>query len=142
MTAVFLDANVVIDFMDKSAKDHKTAYEVIHIIRLHLGKPVVSPFTFVIANYLFGKKLRDKIQHRERMQFVFSGFELAPIASSFAEAVFGSRFLDLEDAAQYQCALDARAELIVTKDVHDYFSSQIPVIHPLDFLNRYNSLLS
>ena len=140
MTTVFLDANVVIDFMDSSARDHKVAYETIRIVRLHFGTPVVSPFTFIIANYLFSKHVKDKTQHREKMQVVFSGFVLTSVADSFSEAVFIIRFPDLDYAAQYQCALQAKAGIIVTKDVHDFFSSKIPVVHPHDFVNRYNNL--
>ena len=141
MIGVFLDANVVVDFMDASAKDHQSAYETIRIVRAYFGKPLVSPFTFVIANYLFGKQVKNKEQHRQKMQFVFSEFLFTPVAASFSEAIFKSRFIDLEDAAQYGCANEAKAKLIVTKDVHDYFPSSIPVIHPQDFVHRYNNLL-
>lgn len=138
---IFLDANVVIDFMNASARDHKIAYEVVRVVRKHFGKPQVSPFTFIIANYLFGKQVRNKAQHREKMQFFFEGFAFTPVTHSFAESVFGSRFTDLEDAAQYQSALQGASELIVTKNVHDFFASEIPVIHPHDFVNRYNNML-
>lgn len=142
MIAVFLDANVVIDFMDASAQDHKAAYEAIQIVRQHFSKPMVSPYTFIIANYLFSKHVKDKAQHREKMQFVFTGFVMTPVAASILDDIFSSRFLDLEDAAQYQCALQGKAELILTKNVHDFFPSRIPVIHPHDFVNRYKNLLT
>ncbi len=141
MIAVFLDANVVVDFMDASAYDHKPAYETIRIVRAYFGKPLVSPFTFVIANHFLGKRMKNKEKHRQQMEFVFSEFALTPVAASFSKSVFESRFIDLEDAAQYQCAAEAKAKLIVTKDVHDFYASTIPVIHPLDFVNRYNNLL-
>lgn len=142
MIAVFLDVNVIIDFMDASAQDHKTTCEAMQILRQYFGKPMVSPYTFIIANYLFSKHVKDKTQHREKMQFVFTGFVMTPVAASAIDDIFSSRFLDLEDAAQYQCALQGKAELILTKDVHDFFPSKIPVIHPHDFVNRYNNLLA
>lgn len=142
MRRIFLDANVVVDFMDASATDHQPAYECVRIIRRYFGKPVVSPCTFIIANYLFGKISRNKEQHRNRMQFVFAEFLMASIEADFLANIFESPFRDLEDAAQYQSALQSAAELIITKDIHHYFPAQIPVVHPHDFVNRFLDLLS
>lgn len=142
MKKVFLDANVVLDYLNIESKDHLVAKTCLQIVRTFFGKPVVSPFTFLITNYIAGKFIKDKKWHRRQMQILFSGFDVTSFNSTDLTAIFDSRFLDLEDAIQYQCALYEDARLIVTKDVHDYFPSEIPVIHPHDFVNRYNNLLT
>ena len=140
MKKVFLDANVVIDYLDASSKDHATAVSCFRIIRKHFGKPLVSPVTFVIVNFLLSKFVKNKEWHKRQMQIVFSGMVVTPIESSFITAIFKTKFEDLEDGLQYQCALHAKANVIVTKDLHDYFDSKIPAVHPHDFVMRYNSL--
>jgi predicted nucleic acid-binding protein len=140
MKKIFLDANIVIDFLDASSKDHAVAVNCFRIIRKHFGKPVVSPVTFVITNFLLGKFIRNKVWHKKQMQLVFSGMEITSLQSSFIAELFKTNFIDLEDGLQHQCALHAKASVIITKDLHDYFDSKIPVVHPHDFVLRYNNL--
>lgn len=141
MNKIFLDANIVIDYLDKSSSDHDATVTCIRIIRRHFNKPVVSPVTFVITNFLLGKFVKNKDWHKKQMQLTFSEFEITPIEPSFITAIFKTHFTDLEDGLQYQCALNAKANIIITKDLSDFFDSKIPVVHPHDFVSRYNNLL-
>ncbi len=59
MNGIFLDANIVIDYMDRSSKDYIAAVNCIRIIRKHFVKPVVSPATFIITNFLLGKFVKN-----------------------------------------------------------------------------------
>lgn len=142
MYRFFLDANIVIDYLDLASEDHLVAKKCLQIIRTHFGKPIVSPFTFLITNFLLGKLMKDKLKHKRQMTSVFSQMEITQVKSSDISTVLSGSFVDLEDGLQYQCALSAKANAIITKDVHDYFSSKIPVIHPLDFVTRYNNLFN
>lgn len=138
MKKIFLDANVVIAYLDKSSQDHKDAISCLKIIRRHFGKPVISPITFIIVNYILGKTIKNKEWHREQMEYVVSGFEITDLRQSFIKNLFTTFFTDLEDGLQYQCAASVKANLIITKDLDDYFDSKIPVAHPQDFVRRYN----
>lgn len=140
MKKIFLDANLVIDFMDSSARDHTPAKECIKIIRRHFGKPVISPLTLLIANFIFGKSIKNKEWHKKQMQLTFSEFEITPILPSYIESGFRTHFTDIEDSIQHQCALHAKSNVIITKDLSDFFDSEIPVIHPHDFVRRYKQL--
>ncbi len=60
MKKIFLDANIIIDFLDASSKDHAIAVNCFRIIRKHFGKPLVSPVTFIITNFLLGKFIKNK----------------------------------------------------------------------------------
>ena len=140
MSKIFLDANIIIDYLDKSSKDHAYAVECISIIRKHFNKPVVSPVTFIIANFILEKFAKNKDWHKKQMQLTFSAFEITAIEPSFINAIFKTHFTDLEDGLQYQCALHAKANIIITKDLSDFFDSKIPVVHLHDFVARYNEL--
>ncbi len=140
MKKIFLDPNVILDYLDKSSQYHKDAVRCISIIRKHFGKPVISPITFIIVNYILGKFTKNKQWHKEQMEFIFTGFEITGLQPSFIKTSFGTYFTDLEDALQYLCAASVKAKLIITKDLNDYFDSKIPVAHPHDFVNRYEKL--
>ena len=140
MKKIFIDANIVIDFLDASSKDHATAVNCLRIIRKHFAKPVVSPITFIITNFLLGKFIKNKQWHKKQMQDFFSEMEMTSVKPDFIKAVFATHFTDLEDGLQYQCARSVKAHVILTKDVDDYFASEIPAVHPYDFVIRYNNL--
>jgi len=141
MKKIFLDANVVIDYMDASSRDHATAVECIKIIRRHFGRPTVSPITFIIADFLLGKFAKNKEWHKKQMQLTFSGFNISDIKASFIDNIFKTHFVDIEDGLQYQCALNEKAFVIITRDINDFFDAKIPVVHPIDFVVRYNNTL-
>ena len=140
MKKIFLDANVILDYLDKSSRDHKDAVKCIRIIRKHFGKPVISPITFIIVNYILGKFTKNKQWHKDQMELIFTGFETTGLQPSFIKNSFGTYFTDLEDALQYLCAASVKAKLIITKDLNDFFDSKIPVAHPHDFVSSYNRL--
>lgn len=86
-------------------KDCATAVECIRIIRRHFGKPVVSPITFIITNFLLGKFVRDPLWHRKQMQLVFSEFEMTPVLPRFIEDIFNTHFVDIEDGSSVPVCL-------------------------------------
>jgi predicted nucleic acid-binding protein len=140
MKKIFLDANVVIDYLDASSGDHSIALECIGIIRRHFDKPVVSPITFVITDFVLGKFARNKQWHKKQMELTFSEFEITDLKASFIDNIFKTHFTDLEDGLQYQCASYAKVFVIITKNISDYFDSKIPVVHPIDFVMRYRNI--
>ncbi|MBS1933968.1 MAG: PIN domain-containing protein [Bacteroidetes bacterium] len=142
MKKIFLDANVVIDYLDSSSKDHFVAKDCLQIIRKHFGKPVVSPITFVITDFILGKFIKNKEWHKKQMQLVFSAFEMTDLKAGYMDAVFKTHFVDLEDGLQHRCALQAKAFVIITKNLKDYFDSEIPAVHPDDFVLRYKNIIS
>ena len=142
MKRIFLDANILIDMLDADARDHNLAVECVRIIRKHFDKPLVSPITFIIVNHILGKFAKDKQWHKQQMKLTFSALGITPLHPSFIANLFETHFTDLEDGLQYQCAKHAKASIILTKDLGDFFDSKIPVVHPQDFVSRYNRLSS
>ena len=47
-------------------------------------------------------------------------------------------FPDFEDCLQDECATQNHADYIITRNIDDFSSSNIPAITPLDFLEKYN----
>ncbi len=141
MNRIFLDANIVIDYLDQSSHDHSLAVDCVQIIRAYFGKPIVSPFTFLITNFIFAKFIKDKAKHKSQMKAVFSGLEITTVKSTAVRSVLDSSFIDLEDGLQYESALAGEANAIITKNVHDYFPAKLPIIHPHDFVSRFKEFL-
>ncbi len=137
MNKIFPDANVVIDFLNKSSLHHQLAKETITIIRKHYGKPFVSSTTFAIAYYIFGKRLTKKYMLNKIIKDFFSEFAFTMEDHSTMENVLSCKFSDLEDALQYYSAMSSNVDLIITRNAHDFHLSKIPVLLPSEFINFY-----
>ena len=137
MKKVFLDANVVIDFLDRSSLYHHEAKETVSIIRKHYRKPYISPTTFAISYYMFAKFVAKKDVLNKIIKKVFAEFEFTTEDHKIMTSVLGSKFSDLEDALQYHTANAFSIDLIITRNTHDYYLSTIPVLLPFEFIEFY-----
>lgn len=137
MKKIFLDANVIIDFLDKSSLYHQDAKTTITIVRKHYRKPFISPTTFAISYYMFAKFISKKSSLNKIVREVFSEFEFTVEDHDIMTRVLGSEFPDFEDALQYYSADVFSVDLIITRNVHDYHLSKIPVLLPAEFIEFY-----
>ncbi len=137
MKKVFLDANIVIDFLNKSSLYHPEAKQTLTIVRKHYGKPFISATTFAIAYYMFGKYISKKERLNKIIKEVFYEFKFIAEDEKIMKQVLASDFPDLEDALQYFTAASLPVDLIITRNVHDYFLSKIPVLLPSEFIEFY-----
>lgn len=137
MKKIFLDANVIIDFLDKSSLYHEDAKLTMTIVRNLYRKPYISSTTFAIAYYMFAKFISKKNTLNKVIKEVFSEFEFTIENHSVMARVLGSEFPDLEDALQYYSADASSIDLIITRNVHDYYLSKIPVLLPTEFIEFY-----
>jgi predicted nucleic acid-binding protein len=137
MKKIFLDANVIIDLLDKTSIHHNEAKEILKIIRKFYGKPYISPTTFAIAYYIFGKFFNQKKGLNKIIREIFSNFHYTNENHQMMQKVLTSDFSDYEDALQYYSAKDLSIDLIVTRNIHDYYLSDIPVLFPSEFIDMY-----
>ncbi|MEN9633330.1 MAG: hypothetical protein RL077_1734 [Verrucomicrobiota bacterium] len=62
--------------------------------------------------------------------------EVAPVGTAEARRALSLPMPDLEDALQAAAALAWRADVIVTRNLNDYWHSPVPAVAPLEFLRR------
>lgn len=93
---------------------------------------IVSPMTFATASYLLRK------HGKAQLRILLSNFrQLARVATTNEHVVddsLASEFEDFEDALQYYTALKSKADFIITRNGHDFISSQLPVMTATEFL--------
>jgi predicted nucleic acid-binding protein len=135
---VFLDANVVIDFLDNTTYDNKLSVEVFRILRLSKSKIYVSPTTFAITYYKFSKLIFNKKGVNKRINNFFKLYNFTTENNSIMQQVLNSEFADLEDALQYFSAIDSKIEILITKNKKDFdLTKNIIVLHPREFVEIY-----
>jgi predicted nucleic acid-binding protein len=138
---IFLDANIIVDLLDKPSFDHDLAKEVVRIIRLSKKPVYISPTTFAITWYLFSKRNKGNKNVRNILINFFKYFSFTTEDAEVMKKVLASNFVDLEDALQYFSAKQQGLQLIITKNKKDFIqSNEITVIHPTEFIElHYNN---
>ena len=138
---IFLDANIIVDLLDKPSFDHDLAKEVVRIIRLSKKPVYISPTTFAITYYLFSKRNKGNKNVRNILINFFKYFSFTTEDADVMKKVLASNFVDLEDALQYFSAKQQGLQLIITKNKKDFIQSDdITVIHPTEFIElHYNN---
>ena len=135
---IFLDANILVDVLDKSGYESKVSIEVLRILRLSKKPILVSPTTFAIVSYIFVKRNKTKVNVNEMLKNFFKPFYFTTEYQEVMNNVLSSGFDDLEDALQFYSAIDAKAKMIITKNKKDFPNTKnIVVMHPKEFIELY-----
>jgi predicted nucleic acid-binding protein len=134
---IFLDANVLIDFIYADNKFNKQTLFLFNELRRKKERLYCSPTSFSITYYFLSKALKNKKLLNKKTTDFFSYFIFTREDNLIMEKVIKSNFRDLEDALQYFSAEDSGIDIIITKNFFDYEHSVIPVYHPLEYINQF-----
>ena len=133
MKKVFLDTNVVIDFLGERKNFFSDAAKIICQADKKEITILCSSLTYSNAAYILqhGFSL-DEIKNKLTL---FSQLcETTSVNKETVEKALASEYKDLEDALQYYSAKEAKADVIVTRNVKDFVKHDIPVITPKEYL--------
>ena len=132
---VFLDTNVLIDFLSKR-NDYQDALRILRLSVLSDTKLFVSDLTIANCRYILRKdysidKFCDTILRLRNF------IHIIPIGPNAVDRALVLRANDFEDAWQYFSAIQSGADCIVTRNAKDFSFSEIEVLTPSDFLAKY-----
>lgn len=138
MIKVFLDTNVLIDYLSR-----REPFFVPAALLLQLGKRkkcqlMVSSLSFATASFIL--QAHYKMTHEAVVTLFAKIVELCHITTVDAQTVqdsIASEFKDFEDALQYYSAVRVKADYIVTRNKQDFIQSKVPVYTPEEFLNEF-----
>ena len=139
MTTVFIDTNVLIDFMAKRAplySETACLFELSYQQKIQL---TLSSLSIVNAHYVLKKFVSDQII-REKLHHICSSnvCKVIPLTQDVISKALLSPFKDFEDAVQYLSALAVNSDFIVTNNEKDFKSSTIPIVNAAGFLAFQN----
>ena len=132
MTRLFLDTNIVVDLLEGR---EPFCYDAAQLFTMAHDKKVellVSPMTFSTASFLLRK------HGSKGVRILLSNLrQLVSVTISDERTVddsIASQFKDFEDAMQYYTALNAKAEIIITRNGKDFTASNLPVMTATEYL--------
>ena len=132
---VFLDTNVVIDFMGKREGFFDDAAAIFTMIEDKRIKASVSALTIVNCAYILKKAFSSDIM-LNKVDALCQMLDVAPIDRSQLLNAVRLRPYDYEDAVQYLSSLTYHPDVIITRDKKGFNDFDILVMTPAEFISK------
>lgn len=122
---VFVDTNILIDYVCKRSGFVDDAYDLFTLG--HIGKVSLqtSALSFVTAMYVASKYGYQEV--KESLKKIVAFVEILDLKSDTVVNMLSSDWKDYEDAVQNQTAIIANCDCIVTRNKKDFRQSSLPV---------------
>ncbi len=130
---VFLDTNIILDEALSRPDFDQDARSVIEWCIRHAEETYVAFHTLTNTYYVLRGQLGNQVA-RSALRKLLGWVVLAPASQRQFDAALVGDTGDLEDALQCQSALEAGADVIVTRDLRGFRDCQLRTLSPADFL--------
>ncbi len=137
MRRVFLDANIILDFVGERYPFFNSIAKVISLIDRKQLIFVVTPLSYATVYYLLSKGGRNSYALNKLIKFKIV-CEVCVMNEKILEQALHSDMKDFEDALQYFSALKAECDVILTRNGRDFKTSDIPVMTPEQFILSFD----
>lgn len=132
MNKVFIDTNVLIDFLGERQPFYDAASRIVSRADRGEIELLVSSLSYATASYILMRfNPRDVVL--EKLRKFNTLCTLTNVGSDVVKRALYSGFADFEDALQYYSAVFEEATLIVTRNKKDYKLSNLPVLTPDEY---------
>ena len=139
MTDVFIDTDVIIDFLIDREPHSREAAIIFTLIEQKKLKGYVSSLTFSNLYYVL-RKIESHNKVTAKLDSISRLLTILKVDQQIIKYAIASGFPDFEDSIQYNCALDyKKIDVLITRNIKDYKGSQIPVMTPADYLKMVSS---
>jgi len=133
MDLIFVDADVCLDLLADRPPFNKSAAQLFTMADRKKITIQVSSLTFGNLHYILRKEY-SSLESRKILQRFKVLVQVLALHDKIVELALQSDFRDFEDALQYFSALEGNAKGIVTRNLKDFRSSEIPVLTPESYL--------
>lgn len=133
MQKIFLDTNIVIDFLGERANFYQPAAKILTLadqkkIEIYTSHTSISNTYYLLSRFENTKIALEKIR---KFKVLCS---ISMMDDEVIEKAINSNFKDFEDAMQYFSALASNCDLIVTRNEKDFKNALIPVLNGESYL--------
>lgn len=136
MKKVFIDSDVVLDFLTKREPFSVEAMQLFNLaakgkLKLYLSSLSVNNINYIVS------KLESVQKSKQKLIALLDLVEILPVGKSTIKKSLFSDFKDFEDELQNFCAQEGKLDTIVTRNIKDYVSSELIVQNPKEFLANF-----
>ena len=135
---VLVDTNVLIDEIMERMPFLHAAEKILDLCGEKKIEGYIAANSILNIFYI----LRKDFSQRKRRKLLLSFSDVLNIVAvddiKLETALKYSAFLDFEDCIQYLCAKEVGADYIITRNLKDFVRSDIRVITPDEFLEKFD----
>lgn len=133
---VFLDTNILIDFIAKREKFYQLAANLINLGLKNEVKLYATPLTYATCIFI-AKKVLGYQGAVKAMQILDDYIEVAAMGSTQCHNALFSKMPDFEDMLQFEAAFAAGCDVIVTRNKQHFPQDAIQILEPEEFFDNY-----
>jgi len=131
---VYIDTNVYLDSIEN--RDNGISKEVLIFLEKRAVNVYLNDLSLINIHYITRKSTSRELIKKE-LKEILTKHSLVSIDKYIIENSLDSNFKDFEDGVQYFCAKRVEADLIITNNDKDFKNSEIEIMRPIEFHNRY-----
>jgi predicted nucleic acid-binding protein len=135
---IFWDTNILIDLLTDARINHETTLKIFANHIENNATIFLTPLTLANADYILAAH-HDVYDFTDRFRNMSSFTKVCTMNKKQANFAIHSGWKDFEDALQYQSALSAQCDIIMTRDHNGFKASLIPIYTPEQFLEEQNN---
>ena len=132
---VFLDTNVVIDFMGEREGFFDDAAAIFSMIADGSICASVSSLTIVNCAYILKKAFGSDVM-LEKLDTLCQILDVMPITKEQVQNAISMKPYDYEDAVQYLSALPYHPDMVITRDKKGFNDLDILAMTPAEFVQK------
>lgn len=139
MMKVFVDTNVLLDYL-LERKDFVEEAKSIFLLG-NAGHISIMITDLSVANVAYITRNKIPLEQFFSTLSVLRRFcKVISMGEDVVDKAIKARWSDFEDSLQYFAAIQAAADCIITRNVKDFYNSEIPVLEPSAFVDMITSI--
>ncbi len=136
MKKVFLDTDVLIDFLTKRVPFEVEAMKLMEYgnrkkLRIYISSLCLSNIYYLVS------RVENKTKSREKIKGLLKLTEVLAIDKKIVEKAAYSEFKDFEDGIQNYCAEENGIRIVITRNVKDFNKSNLSIQTPKEFIQEF-----
>lgn len=135
---VFLDADVILDLLARREPWFNHSARLFTLIQKGQCQGTTSSIVFANVFYIL-RKIKGQKEARAAVKKLNSLIQLSVTTETSLTQALNSTFTDFEDALQYYTAQNNGMHVLLTRNIKDYKTEQLPVMTPEYYLNSLNA---
>lgn len=128
-----MDTNVVLDVLARRDPHFVNSANVLAVIESGRASGYIAANTFTTIHYLLAKHLGPK-KAAATLLDVSKLFRIEAVTHEILLQALSLGWKDFEDAVQAVCAVQCKADYLITRNLADFKNSPVPAISPAGFL--------
>ncbi len=133
MEKIFVDTDITLDLLSNRAPFYIHAAKLFSAADRNEIKIHVSSLAFTNLSYILSKQYSTDQAKKKLLKFKTLVTVLA-VTDKIIELALASDFKDFEDAVQYFTAIENNIKILLTRNLKDYKSAEIPTMTAEQFL--------